>query len=306
MTLPPQCSVVIPSYGRPAQLARAVRSVVDDPGATVEIIVVDDASPAGPPRRKDLASEARIVVREHNGGVAAAQNTGLEAARGRYVAFLHSDDEWLHGRLERQSATLDTVDVAAVESPTIRASDAGEKAVPPRMAGRSSQELLDREVRDLHISGWLFRRDALTEIGGFDEHLRSYEDLDMLIRLTQRFEITTETGPPVTRIHTGGADRLGASPWMCHGRLHLVRKYADELDGPDGLPDGWRDWCTQVAADLLVEPESDRHEIIDLLSRARRGRPGRSIKTLDLAVAARLPSTLGSRIAAQRRQGWQR
>lgn len=300
-----RCSVVIPTFGRSALLERAIRSVSHDPATGLHIVVVDDATPEGPPRLSDDA-RVRLAVRDRNGGVAAAQNTGLAVTDTEYVAFLHSDDEWLPGRLDRQIAMLEGTDLAGVESPTIRASEAGENVAPPRLARRSNKQLLARQIRDLHISGWLFRKDALTEIGGFDEDLRCYEDLDLLIRLTQRFEVTTEEGPPVARIHTGGADRLGTSPWMRHGRLHLVRKYVDDLDGPDGLPDGWRDWCTQVAVDLLQDPASDNQEVIDLIGRARRGQFGRSIKTLDLAVAARLPPPLGSRIAARRWRAWQR
>lgn len=302
----PIASVIIPSYRRPAQLARAVQSVLDDKGQKVEVIVVDDASPDGPPSPDDLGTDVRLIVRETNGGVAAAQNSGLEAATGRFVAFLHSDDEWLAGRLKRQISMLDGTHLAGVESPTIRASGSGEQLASPRLAGKNGEQLLAREVRDLHISGWLFRRHALTEIGGFDEELRCYEDLDLLVRLTRRFDITTENGAPVARIHMGGADRLGTSPWMRHGRLHLVRKYVDELDGPEGLPDGWRDWCAQVAVDLLQDPEADRREVVDLIRRVGRERLGRSIKALDLTVAARLPTPIGSKIAALRQRAWRR
>lgn len=300
-------TVVIPSYGRPDQLKRAINSVARDMRIQIEIVVVDDASPDGPPETTDFNdSRVRVVPRKENGGVAAAQNTGLQAAAGRYIAFLHSDDEWLPGRLERQIPILDAAGVAAVESPTLRASDGVEKLAPPRMAGHDWREMLRREVRDLHISGWLFRRSALTELGGFDEHLRCYEDLDLLIRLTQEFEVTTENGAPVTRIHTGGADRLGISPWMKQGRRHLVRKYAYQFDSAARLPDGWRDWCIQVAADLLEEPEGDRREVLELLHRARRGRFSRFLKTLDLTTAAHLPPAFGSLIAARRRKSWQR
>src|SRR3954464_14214558 len=93
----PTFSVIIPTYGRPKFLSEAVASVLAQTCADFECIVVDDAGP----ELATLPNDARIRVirRDENGGPPAARNTGIDAARGTYVAFLDDDDVWLPTRL---------------------------------------------------------------------------------------------------------------------------------------------------------------------------------------------------------------
>lgn len=298
-------TVVVPTYDRPASLRTAVHSVLEERSIHIEVLVVDDASPAGPPELAEWTDErVRIICREHNGGVAAAQNSGLREAACPYVVFLHSDDEWLPGHLDRQLEVLTQAgpSAGAVESATIESTAEADRVVPPRVAGRSHRALRDREVRGVHISGLLFRREALLSIDGFDEDLRCYEDLDLLIRFTEHHTVAAADGSPVVKIDRRGEDRLGRSPWMSHGRLHLLRKYWAPLDDREDPPAGWRDWATQSAADLVAGGR--RTEAGELLRFARRGDLRRAVTTAPLQAAALLPATFGSRIAAWRLQAW--
>src|SRR6476661_2260120 len=94
----PTFTVIVPTYGRPEFLADALASIVAQSFADFECIVVDDASPE--PASLPADSRLRVIRREFNGGPPAARNTGIEAARGRYVAFLDDDDVWTRRRLE--------------------------------------------------------------------------------------------------------------------------------------------------------------------------------------------------------------
>lgn len=100
----PSVSVVIPYYNRPDVIGRAIGSVRRQSFSDWELIVVDDGSDE--PSRLDSASapdpRIRYIRHERNRGVSAARNTGVEASRGRFVAFLDSDDEWLPKKLESQ------------------------------------------------------------------------------------------------------------------------------------------------------------------------------------------------------------
>jgi glycosyltransferase involved in cell wall biosynthesis len=95
----PEFSIIVPTFGRPAFLAEAVASVLAQTLADFECIVVDDATPGG---LTASVSDPRVrtIRRDSNGGPAAARNTGIEEARGRYLAFLDDDDVWQPGRLE--------------------------------------------------------------------------------------------------------------------------------------------------------------------------------------------------------------
>lgn len=102
----PLVSVVVPTYNRAALLPRAVESVIAQTFADWELIVVDDGSVD---RTPDLAEgyaaqlgNRFVHLRQPNRGSSAARNRGIEAARGDFVAFLDSDDEFRRDKLERQ------------------------------------------------------------------------------------------------------------------------------------------------------------------------------------------------------------
>ncbi|MCW8139905.1 MAG: glycosyltransferase family 2 protein, partial [Planctomycetota bacterium] len=93
----PTFSVVVPTHGRAAVLPRAIGSVLSQSFSDFELIVVDDASPDETPIVVSTFTDARLkyVRRPRNGGAAATRNTGIGAARGRFVCFLDDDDELL-------------------------------------------------------------------------------------------------------------------------------------------------------------------------------------------------------------------
>ena len=89
----PFFSVVIPVYNRALLLAEALRSVLAQTDQDFEIIVVDDGSTDNPARTVEELADPRIVfVRQENRGGGAARNAGIDKARGRFIAFLDSDD----------------------------------------------------------------------------------------------------------------------------------------------------------------------------------------------------------------------
>ena len=96
-------SVIIPAWRAEDTIERAVRSGLAQDGVSVEVIVVDDASPDGTlARAQSLAEEdprVRVISQAQNAGPAAARNRALEVARGDYVTPLDSDDFMLPGRL---------------------------------------------------------------------------------------------------------------------------------------------------------------------------------------------------------------
>ncbi|SAI67109.1 glycosyl transferase family protein [Bordetella ansorpii] len=108
----PAVSVVMPAYNARLSIGKAIESVRAQTLTDWELIVVDDASTDGTAElvREFAAGDERIchVVNAKNEGVALARNRALELARGRYVAFLDSDDLWMPGKLQAQVAFLDS------------------------------------------------------------------------------------------------------------------------------------------------------------------------------------------------------
>ncbi len=88
---------MIPTYGRPEFLEDAVRSVADQTYDPLELVVVDDCSPAPVETQfteADLGElhNVRFLRHEENQGANAARNTGIRAGNGEFIAFLNDDD----------------------------------------------------------------------------------------------------------------------------------------------------------------------------------------------------------------------
>lgn len=101
---PPLVSVIIPTYNDSATLREAIDSALNQTYPAIEVIVLDDGSDDGG-RTKQLAAEYgdRIVFHsEKNHGVAYARNTGIDLAKGKYLAFLDADDLFYPDKIEKQ------------------------------------------------------------------------------------------------------------------------------------------------------------------------------------------------------------
>jgi teichuronic acid biosynthesis glycosyltransferase TuaG len=104
-------SIVMPMYNAERTLKASVASVQTQRDPDWQLLIVDDCSKDGSLllARKLAQSDSRIVVISQavNGGVAAARNAGLKAARGRFICFLDSDDFWLPNKLSEQRKLLE-------------------------------------------------------------------------------------------------------------------------------------------------------------------------------------------------------
>lgn len=108
-------SIIMPSYNTGRFIAETVRSVMAQTYTDWELIIVDDCSTDNTmdslrvilSEAKDLASKIRIFQNEKNSGAAVSRNRALREARGKYIAFLDSDDLWAPNKLERQVAFME-------------------------------------------------------------------------------------------------------------------------------------------------------------------------------------------------------
>lgn len=102
----PLVSVIIPTYNRVDVILRTIRSVKQQTFEDYEIIVVDDGSTDNTVEViKDFDRQIRLI-RQENQGVSVARNNGVKASKGKYIAFLDSDDEWYPLYLEACIAFL--------------------------------------------------------------------------------------------------------------------------------------------------------------------------------------------------------
>lgn len=197
----PIVTVVIPTYNRAGVLYYALHSVLNQTLQDFEIYVVDDA---GTDETADLVAsfeDPRIhyIRFDTNQKAAAARNAGMEKARGKYIAFLDSDDEWLPTKLEKQVECLEKLSdewgccytgayVNKIGGLTRH------RLYRPKRSGDLLKELLmGRFV--IWTPTFMFRRSCLDEIGLMDRQLVRSQDVDFYIRLLSRYKIASIEEP---------------------------------------------------------------------------------------------------------------
>ena len=90
-----EISVIVPIYRVEAFLPACIDSILKQTFRNIEVILVDDGSDDGCPAICDAAAEKDVrvqVIHQENQGLSAARNTGIDAAKGEYIAFVDSDD----------------------------------------------------------------------------------------------------------------------------------------------------------------------------------------------------------------------
>ncbi|MFY9608542.1 MAG: glycosyltransferase family A protein [Blastocatellia bacterium] len=103
----PTFSVIIPTFNRARFLPDALDSIFVQGVPDVQVILVDDGSTDDTPAVVAAYGRGVQYVRQKNGGVAAARNTGLNLATGRLISFLDSDDVWLPGKMKAELSIFD-------------------------------------------------------------------------------------------------------------------------------------------------------------------------------------------------------
>lgn len=218
----PRVSVVIPTYNRAATLQRAIDSALDQTIEDLEVVVVDDGSTDT--TRSMLAEigdpRVRPVYHATNRGANVARNTGIANARGEYVAFLDSDDEWHPEKLERQFEALDGRSAEWVgaycdttfdlHGPSGRlrsfvATLLAEGDTSPTREGGDELigEILADTVHPAAGSTLLVRTSVARAVGGFDETLDRFQDPEFCLRILSEGKLAYVDEPLVVREETG-------------------------------------------------------------------------------------------------------
>jgi glycosyltransferase involved in cell wall biosynthesis len=185
----PLVSVIIPTYNRVHLVGRAIRSVLEQSYQNFELIIVDDGSTDETEallrmfQEKDL--RIKCIKHGRNEGGSAARNAGIKQAKGKFLVFLDSDDEWLPGKLASE------VDVA-LQYPQYIIYAFGYSFVHEG-TGRMVSHLSKKQVVNqknvlrqecLATNDFMVRKDAIEAIGCFDENLPARQDWDLWIRIT--------------------------------------------------------------------------------------------------------------------------
>lgn len=196
--LNPVFSVIVATCDRPQLVREAVGSILEQSVTDIEIIVVDDGVRTAAP---DFDDDRVRVLRPGGGrGPGAARNSGIDAARGRYVAFLDDDDLWTRDRLDLALAGLERAPISVCR--TRHMGQRGETR-HRMLEGNVGARLLDDTTPCLGATAA-----ERTVVPRFEERWLAIEDVVWWWRLADRAEVTTvsEVGYLV-RLHEGERGR---------------------------------------------------------------------------------------------------
>jgi GT2 family glycosyltransferase len=207
-------TAIVPTHLRPVLLERALRSIAAQRAIPAEVIVVDDAggsqTTAGVRAVQNSGlNNVFVVTNSHAKGVSGARNTGAQLATGELLAFLDDDDEWLPSYLLEALARFEEQGLDLVCTDLQYRFDDGSERPGKRAPERLAPEFFLVRNPGLGGSNLIIRRSLYREIGGFDESLLTFEDMDLGFRLSRRGGVRYEPLPqPLVRCYQHSGPRL--------------------------------------------------------------------------------------------------
>ena len=257
-------SVLIPCYNREGSLPAAVESALVQTAPPEEVVVVDDGSTDGSAAVAEGFGPPVRVVRQANGGAAAARNRGLDECRGEWVAFLDSDDVWAPDKLERQlaaAAAAPDADLVFCDTRTLAGSagepgaESGAELMSSRFASGGVRDAGGGAVGDglfafdrSHFAGMLERCRVITSavlvrrgLAGlrFPEHVWGSEDWAVWLNLILAHRFVAVDDVLVT-MYAGGDNLTGNVAKLMRNDLKVLDDLLDEpsprrppLTGPE-------------------------------------------------------------------------
>ena len=252
-----QVSVIIPTYNRAAVLPRAIDSVLAQKGVDLELIVVDDGSTDDterlireaqdsglgtrkneePNESKGTRCESLFFRTEKNRGPSAARNLGIKEAKGQWIAFLDSDDEWKPGKLKTQ---LKFFEGNPAPGPTGRSARRDYLICQTEEIWIRNGKRVNPMKKHKKYGGWIFEkclplcvvspsavmmhRKLFDEVGLFDESLPACEDYDLWLRIAAKYPIGLIETPYIMKYGGHADQRSREFPAMDRFRIQSLAK----------------------------------------------------------------------------------
>jgi glycosyltransferase involved in cell wall biosynthesis len=213
-TRPPLVSVIIPTHNRWPMIAQAVQSVLAQTFKAFELIIVDDGSTDGTARSLNSCDSRLKLVSQPQAGVAAARNAGVAMSRGKYIAFLDSDDLWSPTKLAIQVDFMERnsgVHICQTEEVWIRR---GVRVNPKARHRKPTGDIFQPSLELCLVSpsAVMMTKELFYLAGGFDESFPVCEDYDLWLRIAVGHPVYLIDRPLVTK-RGGHADQLSRSVW---------------------------------------------------------------------------------------------
>jgi glycosyltransferase involved in cell wall biosynthesis len=201
---PQLVSVLIPAFNVERWIRQSIESALNQTYRPIEVVVVDDGSSDQTVREIERFGNAITLFRSEHAGGNAARNQLLHAANGSWLQYLDSDDYLLPGKIAQQMELIaqePALDVVC--SPVILRHE--EKQTEQLLPFDDPPDMITEYIRwgAVNTNGFLFRRSALLEVGGWNESQIACQEHELLLRLLlkgRRVRCLSEPGA-VYRMH---------------------------------------------------------------------------------------------------------
>lgn len=192
----PLVTVIIPTYNRAATIRRAIDSVLEQSYKNLELIIVDDCSSDDTVQIVHSYCDKRInlICLPQNGGANAARNKGINAAKGEYIAFQDSDDEWLEDKLAIQIDYMNRARKKVCYCQHTLITDTKRINIPEHTNQKEiyEEKIVDllRKMNVISTQTLIIHKEVVEKIGMFDETLKRLQDYEFVIRICQKYDIS--------------------------------------------------------------------------------------------------------------------
>lgn len=236
-------SIITPAYNAEAFIARTIESVMSQTHQDWELIIVNDGSTDNTANVVLNYSDPRLhYIYQDNQGLAGARNTGIRAARGKYMAFLDADDEWYPSFLERCVKEIEANPnplLAGVYTSYVHIDQNNNILFQPASPVVKPHELYAQLLEDgffpPHVV--VVKTDIMHQVGLFDTQLvgRGCEDWDLWLRISARYHLKSIPEPLARyRIYSGSMSTNAEI--MYTNRISVLSKH---FGPPEGDPTIW-------------------------------------------------------------------
>lgn len=206
----PLVSVVIPAYNSAGTIRQAVESALAQ-DVDLEIIVIDDCSKDGLARVMEAYASNPVIFYVHNeknAGAAASRNRGVSIARGKYTAFLDSDDWWEKGKLKKQLEKIESSGcvLCSTARELVRPDGTCTGRVIPVKEKISYRQLLRHN--SINCSSVLARTEVLREFPM--EHEEVHEDYLTWLKILKKYKTACAVNEPLLKYRLSNTGKSGS------------------------------------------------------------------------------------------------
>lgn len=231
--LNPLVSIVLPTYNRARLLSRAVKSILDQTYPNFELIVVDDCSTDNTEGvvKEFQDDRIRYIRHEKNQGAPIARNTGIRAAKGKYIAFQDSDDVWCSTKLEKQVNAFNSapIDLGVIYTSFWLIDNDKEIMVPSSLVKQTEGKIHNTllAMNFVSLSSAIVKKECFVNVGMF-ENIPRFQDWELWLRISKYYSFK-HLSEPLVKVYRQSDSISRNTDVLISARKYILSKHYAEL-----------------------------------------------------------------------------